>query len=131
MLALAFMLSTSIPYLSDKIKEGDDHGNHGTLKEWFNQLHSDKGACCSFADGYSISDADWESHDGHYRVHIPRSKPTTEAAANEMVWVEVPDDAVVREPNLVGRTVVWPIYNAVAFGAKLPSIRCFLPGTMS
>ena len=31
-------------------------------------LASGKGLCCSFADGFAVSDVDWESKDGHYRV---------------------------------------------------------------
>ena len=34
---------------------------------------------------------------GHYRVRI------------EGEWVDVPDEAVITEPNRVGRTMVWPI----------------------
>ena len=110
---------------------GDDHGNHGDLKPWFDALKSEKGPCCSAADGYVISDADWESSDGHYRVRIPRTMPKGENSFSEMIWVDVPDEAVVREPNVYGHTVVWPLYNAVNYGARFPAIRCFLPGTMS
>jgi hypothetical protein len=41
-------------------------------------------------------------------------------------WVDVPDNALVTEPNKDVGTLVWPI-----FGYLSPSIRCFLPGTMS
>jgi hypothetical protein len=105
--------------------EGDHHGNEGALKEWFNKLQSMKGPCCSYADGVTVMDADWESVDGHYRVRIPRT------IGGEMVWIDVPDEAVIREPNLYQRTVVWPIYNAVQYGASRPVIRCFMPGTMT
>ena len=36
------------------------------LKDWFDHLASDKGMCCSFADGLSVSDVDWDMQDGHY-----------------------------------------------------------------
>ncbi len=42
------------------------------LKAWFDGLRSGKGPCCSDADGSAISDSDWESKDGHYRVRVPR-----------------------------------------------------------
>ncbi len=35
-------------------------------------------------------------------------------------WVDVPEDAVITEPNRAGRTMVWPL--KTAFGV---SIRCF------
>jgi hypothetical protein len=38
----------------------------------------------------------------------------------------VPDDAVITEPNRVGRTMVWPIR-----GYQGLSIRCFMPGSMT
>ena len=88
------------------------------LNEWFNRLASRKGPCCSFADGFAVSDVDWESKDGHYRVRL------------EGRWIDVPDDAVITEPNRAGRTMVWP-YTADR-GNDHPStkIRCFTPGSM-
>lgn len=94
------------------------------IKSWFDGLRSGKGPCCSDADGSAISDADWQTHDGHYRVRVPRS--TIPGGLNEPVWVDVPDDAVITEPNRVGRTMVWPIY-----GHQGITIRCFMPGSMT
>ncbi len=89
------------------------------LKGWFESLHSSKGACCSDADGTALADVDWESKDGHYRVRIHDQ------------WWDVPDEAVIKEPNRVGRTMVWPIYYW-AVGAPLRlEIRCFMPGSMT
>ena len=90
------------------------------LHEWFNHLASRTGLCCSFADGYVVEDADWASANGHYRVRVPKA-----VGSKEMIWVEVPDDAVITEPNKAGRTMVWPLY-----GAESIYIRCFLPGSM-
>jgi hypothetical protein len=84
------------------------------LHGWFEQLASKKGRCCSDADGRSLSDVDWVSHDGHYRVQINGE------------WVDVPDDAVITEPNRAGPTMVWPTYLN-----GHPEVRCFLPGSMT
>ena len=84
------------------------------LKPWFDSLRSGRGLCCSNADGVAVADPDWDSKDGHYRVRIDGD------------WIDVPDDAVIKEPNRAGRTMVWP--NKSPAGT---SIRCFLPGTMS
>ncbi|WP_334489706.1 hypothetical protein [Bradyrhizobium algeriense] len=84
------------------------------LKSWFDSLRSGKGPCCSDADGSAVADVDWESRDGHYRVRL------------EGQWIDVPDDAVITEPNRAGRTMVWPIKGAYGI-----SIRCFLPGSMT
>jgi hypothetical protein len=59
-----------------------------------------------------VEDPDWKSSNGHYQVRI------------ENDWVEVPDNAVITEPNKFGRTMVWPLR------AKDLTIRCFLPGSM-
>jgi hypothetical protein len=91
------------------------------LKPWFDHLASGKGLCCSFADGYAIADADWESRDGHYRVRVPKV-----ADGTELEWVDVPDDAVITEPNQAGRTMVWPLYGSIGM-----SVRCFMPGSMT
>jgi hypothetical protein len=100
----------------------DMDGRYGDapLSEWFNHLASQKGPCCSFADGYIVEDADWTSQNGHYRVRVPKA-----ADSKDMIWVDVPDEAVIKEPNKIGRTMVWPLY-----GAESVSIRCFMPGSM-
>lgn len=87
---------------------------NSVLKPWFDQLKSKKGPCCSDADGFAVSDPDWDSRNGHYRVRL------------KGVWIDVPDDAVITEPNRAGMTMVWPIYlDGVAI------IRCFMPGSMT
>jgi hypothetical protein len=85
------------------------------IKAWFDKLASGRGPCCSDADGFALSDPDWESKDGHYRVRIDGQ------------WIEVPDDAVITVPNRVGRTMVWPI----RYPGQVIFIRCFMPGAMT
>jgi hypothetical protein len=84
------------------------------LKQWFDNLKSGRGLCCSMADGQSVADPDWESKDGHYRVRLENN------------WIDVPDDALINEPNRAGRTMVWPLL----VDGKI-SIRCFMPGSMT
>ena len=84
------------------------------LHQWFEGLRSGKGPCCSDADGASVADVDWETQDGHYRVRIDGE------------WVNVPDEAVITEPNRIGRTMVWPIRGYLGL-----SVRCFMPGSMT
>lgn len=85
------------------------------LKPWFDQLKSGRGLCCSFADGVTVEDVDWDVDRGHYRVRI------------EGEWLAVPDVAVVTEPNRYGRAVVWPYQDA----SGATQIRCFMPGAGS
>jgi hypothetical protein len=82
------------------------------LKEWFDRLASSKGLCCSFADGVSIEDVDWDTRDGHYRVRLHGE------------WLLVPEAAVVTEPNRFGPAVVWPYLDKDG----ITQIRCFIPG---
>lgn len=90
------------------------------LKPWFDSLKSGRGPCCSDADGSAVSDADWETaKDGHYRVMILGE------------WWDVPDEAVIKEPNRAGRTMVWPVYTHDLQGKLKVEIRCFMPGMMS
>jgi hypothetical protein len=96
------------------------------LKAWFDGLRSGKGPCCSDADGSALSDTDWDSKDGHYRVRVPRYGYVIDGRPQELVWVEVPEEAVISEPNRVGRTMVWPIYGYMGV-----AIRCFMPGSMT
>lgn len=89
------------------------------LKGWFERLASSKGPCCADADGQALSDVDWQSKDGHYRVRIDGE------------WLDVPDAAVIKEPNRAGRTMVWPLYHRAVGAIVAVEIRCFMPGSMS
>ena len=68
-------------------------------------------------DGFTVADPDWESKGGHYRVRLDGQ------------WIDVPDDAVVTVPNLVGRTMVWPV-PMIEGETNSMMIRCFMPGSM-
>jgi len=83
------------------------------LKQWFDRLASGKGLCCSFADGVSVEDVDWDMQGANYRVRVNGQ------------WIVVPDAAVVTEPNKFGPAVVWPYQDTQG----VTQIRCFLPGT--
>lgn len=112
-LALALFFAAGAPQLHGR----DLEGRYGSsaLKQWFDTLESKSGArCCSDADGTAISDVDWETRDGHYRVRIGGE------------WIEVPDSAVVIEPNRAGRTMVWPLRGYMGM-----TVRCFMPGVMT
>ena len=97
-----------------RARDLDGRYANSPLKPLFDHLASGKGLCCSMADGESVADPDWESKDGHFRVRLENN------------WVDVPDDAVITEPNRAGRTMVWPI----RFDNQI-SIRCFMPGSMT
>ena len=108
MLALCSLLF--IP--SSGVARDDGRYANSPLKGWFDRLASGKGLCCSFADGVSVDNVDWDTQDGRYRVRIQGQ------------WVIVPDIAVVTEPNKFGPAVVWP-YQDVNGATQ---IRCFMPG---
>jgi hypothetical protein len=108
------LLTLPLAYGSSQARDLDGRYANSPLKQWFDSLKSGKGPCCSDADGSAVSDVDWESRGGRYRVRI------------EGEWHEVPEDAVITEPNRVGRTMVWPIKGYLGL-----SIRCFMPGSMT
>jgi hypothetical protein len=115
---VAAMALLTLPALG---RDLDGRYKDSALHDWFEHLASGKGLCCSYADGYVVTDADWETRDSHYRVRVPRA-----ADSKDMVWVDVPDEAVITEPNKAGRTMVWPLYSSEGV-----SIRCFMPGSMT
>jgi hypothetical protein len=79
------------------------------LKPWFDSLKSKKGFCCSVADG---QETEYEMRDNHYWAPI------------DGIWQPVPEEAVIVEPNKVGRAMKW-IY--MENGQK--RFRCFLPAS--
>jgi hypothetical protein len=90
---------------------------NSTLKTWFDSLASEKGLCCSFADGVSIEDVDWDNSgpNNGYRVRLNGQ------------WMNVPPEAVIKQPNKFGAAVVWPYQDANG----VTQIRCFIPGASS
>jgi hypothetical protein len=111
---LAGVALCMIVFVGGDVSARDNDGKYANspLKSWFDQLASGKGLCCSFADGVSIQDVDWDTDQGRYRVRLHGE------------WILVPESAVVTEPNRFGPAVVWPYMDAD--GAT--QIRCFLPG---
>ena len=108
------LIASAALFAGSATARDDGRYANSPLKPWFDSLSSKKGLCCSDADGSVVSDVDWESKSGHYRVRIDGE------------WHDVPEDAVITEPNLAGRTMVWPIR-----GYQGLSIRCFMPGSMT
>jgi hypothetical protein len=121
MLLIGFVAASPLVMVPAFGRDLDGRYKDSPLHEWFERLASGKGLCCSFADGYVVADVDWDSKDGHYRVRVPE-KPNS----NNLLWVDVPNEALITEPNQTGRTMVWPLY-----GYQGVSIRCFMPGSMT
>lgn len=116
-----FAIAVAVMMLPAFGRDLDGRYRDSPLHDWFDQLASGKGLCCSFADGNVVQDADWDTKDGHYRVRVP-----TIAGSDELIWVDVPDEAVIKGPNRAGHTMVWPFYSQESV-----SIRCFMPGSMT
>jgi len=97
---LTLLLLTTVATARDDGRYADS-----PLKQWFDSLRSNKGHCCSLADG---RETEYDIRKSKYWVPI------------NGVWTQVPDDAVITEPNKAGRPMVWldPLLN----------IRCFIPG---
>jgi hypothetical protein len=59
-------------FIASGVSARDPDGRYANspLKQWFDQLASGKGLCCSFADGFSVQDVDWDTQDGSYRVRL-------------------------------------------------------------
>lgn len=128
---VAFVILVVLALLALMVVRAHAHDHQrADLNGWFKGLYSHKGSCCDGSDALHLRDVDWEVKDKHYRVRIPKAgSDMARAAAGDKVeteWVDVPDDAVIEEPNRDGATLVWPIYGAMGV-----SIRCFMPGTMT
>lgn len=120
---------------------GRDNGQYkdNELKQWFDSLTSKNGPCCSFADGITVKDVDWDtggdnkdtqSEGGHYRVFVCANGPgpgETWDTCKQRAWVIVPDNAVISVPNKFGPAVVWPFVPMLGIPVQ---IRCFMPGTL-
>jgi hypothetical protein len=113
---IVVLVGISLIAMVAALARDDGRYTNSPLHGWFEHLKSKRGLCCSFADGVSVSDVEWDTKDGHYRVFLDGK------------WLVVPDDAVVTEPNRSGSAVVWPIVYPLNGKNVAYDIRCFMPG---
>ena len=129
--AFAFVvagLAVAVLAFAGHAQARDVEGKHAgdPLTSWFEGLASGRGLCCSFADGTSIRDVDWDTvcHiDGGFGGKDEKKVCQYRIRLHGQ-WVIVPDSAVVTVPNKLGPAVVWP-YMDTDGGVQ---IRCFMPG---
>ena len=88
----SFVIALLFGFVSPALARDDGRYADHPLKYWFDHLSSSRGMCCSFADGFSVSEVDWDREGGHYRVRLHGE------------WIDVPDIAVVAEPNRYGQS---------------------------
>src|SRR5207248_668559 len=105
----AILVTAPLLYHGISAVQARDDGRYAQspLKPWFDSLKSQKGFCCSDADG---EETEYEMRDQNYWAPI------------DGVWQPIPNEAVIKEPNKVGRAMKW-IY--VENGEK--KFRCFIP----
>jgi hypothetical protein len=103
-----------------------DH-ERADLDEWFKALKNSQGTpCCDDTEAKHVANVDWQAAcekgtgECHYQVFLVKR------------WWNVPDDAVLKSPNLDGKTLVWPLYYWIdgkpENGISSVFIRCFMPG---
>jgi len=114
------LIALTLIAISPGPASGHDHARPD-LDSWYPTLTSRKGPCCDGpkVDATHLDDPDWQTTgnlDSPYRVRLPGSSD----------WIDVPETAVVHQPNVDGRALVWPMW---IDGQR--AVRCFLPGTLS
>ena len=83
-----------------------------SLKEWFNSLRSPAGlVCCHNFDGISLEEDEWRPHGDKYQVRFKGE------------WIDVPESALITEPNRLGRAHLWMNANG--------TVRCFIGGALT
>jgi hypothetical protein len=85
---------------------------HPELDRWYMSLkNKHKTPCCDISDGHAIQPDEWKSENGHYLVMLDGK------------WENVPDEAVLDQPNLAQHAIVWRthLWNGM-------TIICFMPG---
>jgi hypothetical protein len=94
------------------------------LNVWFKSLKNKAGEpCCDIGDGQH-AEADWDMAKGGYKVLLKHPHRPNEPGQ----WFDIPDSAVINQPNLSGVAMVWwwPSYDFR--GEMTPMWRCFIPG---
>lgn len=134
-LASALMLTMNLPSSNGHV------AMHPELNPWFAKLRSKSGPCCDGSDALHLRDVEWTTQnkkESHYRVMVPKTADLYRSASNgqdmkkgDTEWVDVPDDALVTEPNLDHSTLVWVWYSSGFQMTDQPHIRCFMPGALT
>jgi hypothetical protein len=104
------------------------------LNEWYRNLHSYLGPCCDGEEAKHIATDQWsewreELHCAH--AEVDTSKDDAHGPYCVFLqgkWWNVPDDVVLKQPNLDGAALVWPYFRYNDPNGELISIRCFIPG---
>ena len=104
--------------------DGEYAKKNPVLHAWFESLRSEEGVCCAEADGIEVADGDWGTDNGSYWVMVPGNLSAPLSSEHQRILV--PDDALVKVPNIVGKAMVWPMYQ----DGHIVVARCFMPGTM-
>ena len=110
--------------------------------DWMEHLQSHKGLCCTQNEGSTVKDVDWTVIDQAssgltceitpIEAAHPEVPPGRYCVRIEGTWWNVPNAAVIEEPNKYGPATVWPIWGAHQGGPKrVDGIRCFMPGALS
>lgn len=93
------------------------------IKRWFNdqKVPGTQRTCCSEADGVY---AEEDIREGHYWARFVAIQHNEGLAPTEISsgWMQVPDAAVIHDPNRNGAPVVWWGWQNGLF------IRCYAPG---
>lgn len=93
------------------------------IRQWFRdqKIPGTQSPCCSEADGVY---AEEDIRDGHYWTRFVAKQYNDGAPVVELLsgWMQVPDEAVIHNPNRHGSPVVWWGWNGNLI------IRCYSPG---
>lgn len=113
-LVLTFMLFVSPVLSAPPVVGSDDWEIMHDYREWIETQHTQFGAwCCTVADGRPV---DARVHEGHWQIFVTEEK----FPRSPRGWTDVPDAAVVREPNPVGVPIAWVLGGRVL---------CFAPSS--
>jgi hypothetical protein len=118
-LIIAFVVLVLALLLFYPLANAKDDGRYANsnpeTRAWVKGLKSKasgSAGCCDISDG-SPPEAVWDMGGGRYQVTI------------EGKSYDVPNDALINEPNKLGYAVVWYFMEN-----GVPRIRCFMPGTL-
>lgn len=95
-------------------------------QKWFNDqtIPGSKTRCCNDSDG---TYAEQDIRNGHYWAKFTAVSFGEDGSKYSTIvdWMQVPDGAVIHDPNRHGAPVVWWYWNGVGWG-----IKCYAPGAL-
>lgn len=81
------------------------------FRDWINEQivpGTNDSSCCNVSDGRPVTTR--INKDGHYEAYVTHEKFPSSVAEGKDMWLEIPDEAIIKPANPTGVAILWYYY---------------------